>query len=431
MKEVRAPGAWAATLAAALVPTVCGPDSGRPGEQVGAGTVHRDSSGVAIAEAAWPLWGEGDGWTVVEPPLLEIGTATGDPDYQLADVSGAARLASGGIVVAVQGSNELRWFSEDGAFIRRAGGEGEGPGEFSGLSFVDVLPGDSVAAFDDRLERVHVFGPDGVLSRTLRIERPRPGTQPHIAVGLATGGLLVRFMDYSVEAESGIVRWPGEVLALVSLEDGSSQAIADVPGREADVTFREGGGYIHGAYLFAKGPVFAVFNARLALAGDEEYTIRITGVDGSSPLSVRRDMAVQRATQAHLDTTVAAVLATVFPEGGDHSPEDVARLEEIWRRGPMAETLPVLRSMHYDAAGNLWVEPFYVRGSDIPPYQVFAPDGTWLAEVALPSGLDRGWVAEMAPRLELGADYVLGVWTDDLDVQRVRMYRLEKVAGKQ
>lgn len=388
--------------------------------------MHHDSAGVAVAEAAAPLWREGEGWRVVEPPLLEIGTTMGDPDYQLADVTAVAKLENGGIVVAVQGSKELRWFSEDGAFVRRAGREGEGPGEFSGLGFVDALPGDSVVAYDEWLERVHVFGPDGVLSRTLKIERPRTGTQPSVPVGLATGELLVRFLDYTVEAESGIVRWPGEVLTLVSLEDGSSRAIADVPGHEADVEFREGGGYAHGAYLFAKGPVFAAFGDRFALAQSEAYAIRIERFDGSSPLSVRRPVAVERATQAHLDATVDAVVATVFPEGRDHSPEDAARLEGIWRGRPRAETLPVLRSMHFDDLGNLWVEPFHLLGSELPPYQVFAPDGTWLGEVVLPPGQDRGWVADYAPRLELGADYVLGVWKDALDVQRVRMYRLEK-----
>ena len=404
----------------------CVPDSGQTGARAGGGTAHRDSAGVAVAEAVAPLWGAGERWTVVEPPLLEIGSTAGDPDYQLADVTGAAKLEGGGIVVAVQGSKELRWFSEDGTFLRRAGREGEGPGEFSGLTFMDVLPGDSVVAYDEWLERLHVFGPDGVLSRTLKIDRPRPRTQPSIPVGLAAGGLLLRFLDYDVEAESGIVRWPGEVVTLVSLEDGSAQAIADVPGHEADVEFRANGGYAHGAYLFGKGPVFAAFGDRFALAQSEEYAIQIAGLDGSLPLSIRRDLAVERATQAHVDATVAAVLATVFPEGGDHSPEDMARLEENWRRRPTAETLPMLRSMHFDDAGNLWVEPFHLLGSELPPYQVFAPDGTWLGEVALPTGHDRGWVADYAPPLELGADYVLGVWKDALDVQRVRMYRLER-----
>jgi hypothetical protein len=28
--------------------------------------------------------------------------------------------------------------------------------------------------------------------------------------------------------------------------------------------------------------------------------------------------------------------------------------------------------------------------------------------------------------MQIGNDFVLGVWSDDLDVQHVRMYRLEK-----
>jgi hypothetical protein len=29
---------------------------------------------------------------------------------------------------------------------------------------------------------------------------------------------------------------------------------------------------------------------------------------------------------------------------------------------------------------------------------------------------------------QIGSDFVLGVWSDDLDVQHVRMYRLDKPA---
>ena len=30
------------------------------------------------------------------------------------------------------------------------------------------------------------------------------------------------------------------------------------------------------------------------------------------------------------------------------------------------------------------------------------------------------------PYMEIGEDYILGVWTDELDVQYVRMYRINK-----
>ncbi len=59
-------------------------------------------------------------------------------------------------------------------------------------------------------------------------------------------------------------------------------------------------------------------------------------------------------------------------------------------------------------------------------FEVFAPDGTWLGSVELPPGLERGFIQYQAPYMEIGTDYVLGVWRDELDVQYVRMYRLNR-----
>ena len=53
-----------------------------------AGTLHSDSAGVAIATALEPIWGPGEGWTVGDEPLVEIGTAFGADEYQLDRVPG-------------------------------------------------------------------------------------------------------------------------------------------------------------------------------------------------------------------------------------------------------------------------------------------------------------------------------------------------------
>jgi hypothetical protein len=37
---------------------------------------------------------------------------------------------------------------------------------------------------------------------------------------------------------------------------------------------------------------------------------------------------------------------------------------------------------------------------------------------------DRGWSDTKI--LEIGSDYILGVWADDLGVEQVRLYRIEK-----
>ena len=86
----------------------------------------------------------------------------------------------------------------------------------------------------------------------------------------------------------------------------------------------------------------------------------------------------------------------------------------------------MLRSVHVDGAGHLWLKPYYVAGAESPPFETFAPDGTWLGSVTLPPGLVRAFTQYQAPYMEIGEDYVLGVWTDELDVQYVRMYRIDK-----
>ena len=199
-----APGSFATSAAATtvlLATAACDPT------RAPIHTRHTDSAGIPIATAVTPLWGPGDGWTVEAEPLVEIGSVSGAPEYQFADVVAVVRLSNGDIVVADRGASELRSFDNEGVFIWSAGREGEGPGEFRSLEFLGAKAGDSLVA------------------------------------------------------------------------------------------------------------------------------------------------------------------------------------------------------------------PYYVAGADPPPFEVFAPDGAWLGTVALPPGLERGFIQYQAPYMEIGTDHVLGVWTDELDVQ--------------
>ena len=64
---------------------------------------------------------------------------------------------------------------------------------------------------------------------------------------------------------------------------------------------------------------------------------------------------------------------------------------------------------------------------DVPPrYTVFSADGAMLGSVTLPQGLRfiHGEIA--SPVMEIGRDYVLGVWHDAFDVEHVRLHALTK-----
>jgi hypothetical protein len=94
--------------------------------------------------------------------------------------------------------------------------------------------------------------------------------------------------------------------------------------------------------------------------------------------------------------------------------QQVARnLEEM----PYPSTFPAFADLTVDADGNLWVLDYARPGSDERRWTVFSPEGRALGSVATPAGLSV---------LEIGRDYVLGVWQDELDVEYVRLHRLDK-----
>ena len=128
----------------------------------------RDSAGIRIVESRAEA-SDGEGWTVDNRPVLEIGMVEGAPEYQLSQVRGAVRLVDGTVVVANGGTNELRWYRPDGHFARRAGGGGGGPGEFVSLDAVALDRGDSLAAWDGRQRRLSVFGRDGSFGRAATV----------------------------------------------------------------------------------------------------------------------------------------------------------------------------------------------------------------------------------------------------------------------
>ncbi len=389
------------------------------------GTLHSDSAGVAVATAVEPLWGPDEGWTVGEEPLLEIGTAIGDPDYLLDDVIGAVRLSSGDIVLADGGSGELRRYDRNETFVWRAAGAGEGPGEHQFLSFLGLLAGDSLVTYDIRLRRVQIFDAEGELVRTLPVEPPWRGSWPRSAVGVSGRRLIMNFADGGDMPEGGVVRWPGIRIATLDLSDGTIKVVSDFPGPEI-VIRRYGESVARIDYDFGKGPRFAVAPGTLAAVDTEAYQIRLFSLeDGRIARILHRDIAPPPVTTAHVDAEIEKYIETNVLYGGvsREQAEDMARSR---REDPRAPTLPVLRSIRLDAGGNLWVEPFFGAGTDIGPFEVFAADGTWLGSVSVPGGLERGFIPNFAPGLEIGDDYILGVWRDAQDIQQVRLYPLDK-----
>ena len=389
-------------------------------------TVRSDSAGIPITTALAPQWGPGEGWTISEEPLLEIGAVDGPSEYLLDGVIGVVRLSNGDIVLGEWASGELRRFDRNGTFMWRAGRQGEGPGEHEYLTFVGPLPGDSVVTYDGALLRVQVFGPDGTVARTMRIESPWSGFRPGQVVGVSQRRLIMTFDDRQGEIPVGAVRWPGIRITTFSLEDGAVAEVMDIPGAEQYIT-RTGTRISYQVYEYGRGPKLALMTGRLALVDTEVYSVRSVSLDdGATTAILRRDEPVQEVTAEHVEAYVEYMVERNVTWGG-YSEEQAEASRPVWRKAPMAPTLPVLESIRLDAAGNLWVEPYTPHGSGRSPFEVYARDGTWLGSVAMPPGLSLRAVGERENiRMEIGDDYVLGVWSGEQGVEYVRMYGLLK-----
>lgn len=151
----------------------------------------------------------------------------------------------------------------------------------------------------------------------------------------------------------------------------------------------------------------------------ESYAINVFAPDGTLVRIVRRIVDPQPVTAGHIDRYIdqMATIASVTP----------AQFEAFGRRvreSAAADAMPYFCLILADAEQNLWVEDWHDVGLGQGPFSVFRPDGAWLGTVELPPGLP--WIRGLTALIEIGTDYVLGVWEDEVGVEQVRLYRILK-----
>ena len=95
------------------------------------------------------------------------------------------------------------------------------------------------------------------------------------------------------------------------------------------------------------------------------------------------------------------------------------RLQRQFESTPFPDALPSFSQLRTDALGNLWAEayPSSDMGNDSRDHLVIDSTGVFLGTVTMPKGL---WVTQ------IGADYVLGIWKDENEVDFIRLYELRK-----
>lgn len=380
--------------------------------------VVRDSAGVAIVESAGPAWGNGEGWRVAAEPTVDIGVIEGDEAYQLHRVSDVDRLSDGTIVVAE--NTRLRLYDEGGRHLRDVGREGDAPGEFRWIASLQVLAGDTLLLHDPRARRVTLVRPDGSVVATVPVHTPRPLRAGSI-LGLL-GGNLIGFASAPTEGDAEGFR-RDTVLYVAYGRDGElADTLASALGRErieqsTAVAASGGGVTFHTREMtipFGRDVHHALGGRQLAVAQDDVWQIDVYGADGSLERSLRRSDVAPRAMSPDLvERYVGWMMDNAVVVGG--APE--GQHEKQIREARYPESLPVFLRLRVDAEGSVWAEDFRFPSEEQPRWSVFDTEGQLLGSVETPPGLTVH---------AIGADWVLGTWRDELDVEHVRLHRLER-----
>ena len=377
----------------------------------GSASAVRDSAGIRIVENARPPEGSRLAWRIGPAAAVSIGAFEGEEPYLLHWALDATRLRDGRIVVANAGTDELRVFDGQGHYLATWGREGEGPTDFRSLADVETWPGDSIMAWYTGAMGMAVYDSAGSFGRTFVLQssenvgwlRPRPAAA-------RTDGTLLSTRDVE-DLDSAIVEiWDGDGVMSASL--GAH------PAEETIIMIDEQGVRNLASLAYSRRLVTGIWGELVVASHTSRYEIRAFRGDGSLDRIVRRDHVLRSPTEADREPFVEDQMANILATPG--LPEqlvDMARRELA--RVPFADYFPAFSSVIGDALGQLWVEEYRYpredRGSTL--WTVFDPEGHAVGFVETPEGLEV---------YEIGEDYILGRVRDELDIESIQLWALER-----
>ena len=367
----------------------------------------RDSAGVRIVEHSADY--TPPSWRLDDLPLVDIGSVSGDSLTTLYQVEGAHRLRDGRIVVANRGTHELRFFDATGNHISSVGREGEGPGEFRYLTWTAVCQADSVFTYDIGTRRLSVFDDRGVFVRSVLLQLPGK-VPPYGNATCAPDGAFL-FSGWPQPSMNPGPSRSSMPLFLIASDGRVLTSLGEFPGGERYNYTSDGRVTGSSPRPLGRETHYVVGDDRFYLGTSDEYAVQVYSLSGELVMVIRRSGADLAITARHIDRFVSEQLSRAT---------DIRRriIERQYRDMEFPERFPAYARLLVDVPGNLWVQDYRRPGDeDRGVWSVFGADGVQIAAVATAPGLHI---------YEIGEDYVLGKWLDELDVEHVMMYELVK-----
>jgi hypothetical protein len=346
-------------------------------------------------------------WRLSADPVFSVGGSLAPGPASFGDVEDIVRLSSGEVVVADARAGELRYFGSDGEWLHSAGGRGPGPEEFLSIASIGRFRGDSVFVFHGQKSYLSAWAPDGSFGRTVPLSDVRSGRFLPRSFACGDRGTLAFVHSRQPEppGEEGPHR-PRVPISVVG-PDGDVRELGTFAATERYFFRNPDGTGTDRPRPLGKRTSVAVHDGRIFVGTGDAFEIEVFSVDGEHVGPIRDTVTRVELTGERLDTYVDHQVSLV---------EDDRR--RAVRRFFEGLEYPDRAPAHLDLVagddGHLWVEEFHLPGEPATR-RVYRPAGGRVASVEMPRGFTL---------MAAGADFVLGVWRDELDVDHVRMYRI-------
>lgn len=362
----------------------------------------RDSAGVRIVEF------EGDAQSESMAPLELIHRFGDQPgEYAFQRAGYGALFDDGRAAIGDVGNAEVVVIAADGSGSTTWARGGEGPGEVGWVYGLEATNGDSLWIQDRGNGRFMRFV-GGVLDEEWSTQ-----DRPTLSRGLRTlgadddGRLLMITASFNPRFDepwfqASLVRF--DVAAGVADTVGAFDMTPRTPEQDVDP---------FGAFGFA-----AVSGGEWVVARSDRAELTWRSSDGAVRQIVRWTPPTTHPTEADwqsFQNAMRADLRAMNPGLSEEMAEQISA-EQAARYSPrFDDPLPVLAPPVGDDEGRVWLGDFVPDRSPPTRYRIFERDGTLQATVEFPTPVEI---------LEVRSGRVLGLVTDEFDVQSVVVYRV-------
>ncbi len=334
-------------------------------DDLGRGRVHRRKRFLVAVALVLVAGGctEGDrgatpgeyamGWELDTTGTLDLHAPAEEPLFRAV----SATVLNDTTYVLESSSNRIRVFGPDGILVRTMGGRGEGPSEFTSPRGLASRDG-SIVVWDGSLDKVVVFPQAPAEDVRVRSTKMPDGTRPGTVLGVLDNGMVIlsrlRGGGGPIFATAPeVTRGVGE-LTLLHLATGDTTSVGSFQFSERYQEPTPGGGSRSMTPLFGiQGGIF-VGRSIVAVVGRSDGRIEIRNPTGSIQGLASDSSNTRRAITDHDWLNARNALVDLAEE---QSPG--MGMRETVDRMPRPDSMP-----HWGWQGNLYVRPLHIDNAD-------------------------------------------------------------------